>query len=77
MKTHGGKHCVLGEKYYVTCQLGSSPSRSSGTLLFENSDADRAWQFYQVMQPMTGMSVALWHSDGHLMAFHAEPQKQQ
>ena len=77
MKTLGGKHCVLGEKYFVTCQLSSRPNRSTGTLLFENSDVSRAWQFYWALLPMTGMSVALWHSDGSLIAFHAGPRGQQ
>jgi hypothetical protein len=71
------KRCVPGEKYYVMCQLGSSPSRSNGTLLFENSDADRAWQFYQILEPMTEMSVALLDSHGNLMAFHAGRREQQ
>jgi hypothetical protein len=59
------------------CQLGSSPSRSNGTLLFENSDADHAWQFYRMLEPMTELSIALWDSHGNLMAFHAGGREQQ
>jgi hypothetical protein len=71
------KRRVPDEEYYVMCQLGSSPSRSNGTLLFENSDVDRAWQFYRILEPITEMSVALWDSHGNLMAFHASRREQQ
>jgi hypothetical protein len=68
---------LLSGKYLVTCQLSGSPNRSTGTLLFENSDVDRAWQLYRALLPMTGMSVALWHPDGSLIAFHAGAQGEQ
>jgi hypothetical protein len=61
--------------YRITRHAGHTADSATATLLCTSPDEMSAWRYFQATVPVPGMSLALWKSDGSILAFRSGPAR--
>ena len=61
--------------YRITRHAGHTADSATATLLCTSHDEMSAWRYFQATVPVPGMSLALWKSDGSILAFRSGPER--